>query len=311
MTGPISHRRPDATDLAAAIAAARDRVAQAGREFGSQAQLRSDLEDWADCDLGRWMLCHGGWNAHWTRYCVDYPRRIAAGGAPVENPVELFFLTRAPAIVATQQRSVIFEEVLAELVGDGARAMSVPCGAMDDLLRLPGAQRAAALIGVDLDPAALSLAAENADTRQLATDTILAQGDAWDLTSAVVQRGSAQDFQRNLAAGLDLVTSNGLNIYVDRPDRVTALYASFRSVLRPGGQLVVSALTPPSEWQLTGLDRDDLIRARGLMLINDVMWSNLRPAEVTITQLADAGLEVVEVRADARAVFPTFIARAV
>jgi hypothetical protein len=47
------------------------------------------------------------------------------------------------------------------------------------------------------------------------------------------------------------------------------------------------------------------------MLINDVMWSNLRPAHLTIAQLAEAGLEVVEVHHDARRVFPTFHARAV
>ncbi len=311
MTSPISHSRSDYPDLAAAITAALNRVAQAGPEYGSAEQLRSDLDTWAECDLGRWMLCHGGWNAYWTRYCVDYPRRGATGTLAATNPVEHFFLTRAPAIVATQQRSVIFADLLSGLVGDGDRVLSVPCGAMDDLLRLPRADAAAAVIGVDLDPAALSLAAENAAARGLAAGTILALGDAWDLPAAVPERGSVDEYRRHLGAGLDVVTSNGLNIYVEQSDRVRALYASFRSVLRPGGHLVVSALTPPSEWELAGADREDLVRARGLMLINDVMWSNLRPAEVTIAQLAEVGLEVVEVLNDARRVFPTFLARAV
>ena len=311
MTGPISHSRSEDADLAVAIAAARDRVAQAGPEFGSAEQLRSDLDTWAECDLGRWMLCHGGWNAYWTRYCVDYPRRRAAGASAATNPVEEFFLTRAPAIVATQQRSVIFADLLSDLVGEGVRAMSVPCGAMDELLRLPRADAAATVIGVDLDPAALSLAAENAAVRGLAVGTILALGDAWDLPAAVPECGSVDEYRRHLGVGLDVVTSNGLNIYVAQSDRVRALYASFRSVLRPGGHLVVSALTPPSEWDLTGVDREDLVRARGLMLINDVMWSNLRPADLTIAQLAEVGLEVVEVHHDARRVFPTFHARAV
>jgi SAM-dependent methyltransferase len=311
VTNPISHRRSDDADLAAAVARARRRVAVAGREFGSPRQLDSDLDAWADCELGKWMLCHGGWNAFWTRYCVDYPRRVAAGEPPPDNPVELFFLTRAPAIVATQQRSEILADVLAELVRDGDRIVSVPCGAMDDLLRLPRANCAETIMGVDLDPEALSLAAETAAERGLSGRTILALGDAWDLPAALPQRALVDEYRHELAAGLDLVTSNGLNIYVGEDDRVRALYKSFRSVLRPGGHLVVSALTPPSAWELTGLNHDDLIRARGLMLINDVMWSNLRPVEVTIAQLADAGLEVVEVRPDARRVFPTFVARAV
>lgn len=307
MAGLISHDRGGDSDLAAAVAAATARIEAAGPQYGDRAQLLSDLDTWQQCDLGRWMLQHGGWNAYWTRYCISYG---APGAATTSNPVEEFFLTRAPAIVATRQRSRIFAGILASLVTPGSTALSVPCGLMDDLLRLPDAPRAGLLIGVDLDAEAITEAADNAtDTAPLAP-VVLAVGDAWRLDTADVVVGQPERFRETMDGGVDVVTSNGLNIYVADESAVVALYRSLRATLRPGGTLVVSALTPPSEWDMTGVDPADLIRARGLMLINDVMWANYRPAGVTEAQLHAAGFEAVEVHHDERRVFPTFVARA-
>ncbi len=309
MSSVISHGHGDG-DLVAAVAAAEERVRRAGPEYGSQEQLLTDLAVWQRCALGRWMLINGGWNGEWTRYCVTYPQRVSAGEAETDNEVERFFLTQAPAVVATQQRAVIFSVVLSALL-TGAVAMSVPCGLMDDLLGCTGALDARALIGVDLDQDSLELARESASTRGLLDRTVLARSDAWDLTAGTVIQGSPGFYHDSMAGGVDVITSNGLNIYVDDDAKVVDLYASFRAALRPGGHLVVSALTPPAEWESSHVDIDVLRRARGLMLINDVKWSNLRPMQKTIDQLADARLEVIDVHRDRIGAFPTFLARAV
>ncbi len=309
MSSVISHGHGD-LDLVAAVAAAEARIRRAGPEYGSRAQLLADLAEWQRCALGRWMLINGGWNGEWTRYCVTYPQRVSAGEAEPDNEVERFFLTQAPAVVATQQRAVLFSTVLSPLL-PGAIAMSVPCGVMDDLLGSAGAFEAQALIGVDLDQDSLELAREAASARGLLDKTVLARSDAWDLSAGTVIVGSPGVYRDSAAGGVDVMTSNGLNIYVADEAKVVELYASFRTALRPGGHLIVSALTPPAEWESADVDIDVLRRARGLMLINDVKWSNLRPLQTTIEQLAAAGLEVIDVHRDRIGAFPTFLARAV
>lgn len=304
-SGLISHASGPSGDLAAAVAAAEQRISAAGPEHGDLAALRRDLAVWQECELGRWMLCNGGWDAYWTQYCIGYDATSAS-----DNEVEHFFLTRAPAIRATRERSAIFTGVLAELVTPGSVALSAPCGLMDDLLQLPVGDRAAALLGVDLDPAAVAGATENARQRSLLAQCLFAQGDAWDLLSADVVVGDAARYRELLSAGVDVMTSNGLNIYVPDDTRVADLYRSWRGCLRTGGHLVVSALTPPEEWDLSDVPPKDLERARGLMLINGVMWANYRSRATTVEQLAGAGFEVESVLPDSRGVFPTFVARA-
>lgn len=257
------------------------------------------------CEFGRWMLLHGGWNAYWTRYVIDYEPPAEPAEA---NPVELMFLTRASAIIATRQRAAIFQEVIGAFIESGTVAMSVGCGFMDELLRVPNAGQAAHLIGVDLDPEALTGAVQTAAEQGLAELCLFAEGDAWDLPGAYVVHGEPGTYQELVAGGVDLVTSNGLNVYVVDDAQTTALYKSFRSAMRPGGMLVVSAVVPPEEWDFTGVDREESRRLRGLMLICDVMWSNYRSEAVTRAQLETAGFEVGEVRWDSRRIYPTFLA---
>ncbi len=282
------------------------RINEAGHEFGTREQLLADLAVWEQCDLGRWMLLNGGWDATWTRYCITYDRSAAD---PDTNEVEHFFLTQAPAIAATRQRAGIFRSLLSEMVSPGTTAMSVPCGLMDDLLTLP--QTGDLLVGVDLDPAAVAGATANAADQWISAHCVFAVGDAWNLADAQVASGSAHAYRTAVAGGVDVLASNGLNIYVPSDARVVELYRSFRRALRIDGTLIVSALTPPGQWAASDLPRDVSMRARGLMLINDVMWSNYRPVEVTIAQLHAAGLQVRDVLFDDRRIFPTFVATAV
>lgn len=301
----ISHRHGTDADLAAAISGARARIAAADRRFGTREQLLADLEVFSQCDFGRWMLIHGGWDAYWTRYVLDY---VPPADPAEANSVELFFLTRGSGIIATRERAAIFNEVINELLVPGTVAMSVGCGYMDELLRVPNAGRAARLVGVDLDPEALTGAAQTAAEQGLAELCLFAEGDAWDLPSAEVTIGDQATYQQLVTGGIDLITSNGLNVYVEDDDATTALYRSFRRAMRPGGTLVVSAITPPEDWDFTGVDREESRRLRGLMLICDVMWSHYRSEATTRAELAEAGFEVADVRWDTRRIYPTFLA---
>lgn len=312
----ISHERPDPADLEAAVQAAAARAAQAGPEFGSREQLLADLELWAKCELGAWMLTHGGWNGYWTQYCVTYPQRLAAGEAPPDNEVERFFLTSAPAVRATQQRARHFQALLDELVPPAAVAMSLPCGAMADLLAVPdvahgpGAPAAPVLVGADLDPQSLDLAWDATLARGRDHRTVLLQGDAWVPESAQVRHGAPGLLPDGPVGRVDVLTSNGLNIYVPEDARVVELYRSFRRLVRPGGHLVTSALTPATQWDEAAVDPADAQRSRGLLMLSNVMWANMRPAELTVAQLRDAGFEVLDIRYDDLRAFPTFLARA-
>lgn len=301
----LSHKGNPNDDLADAVAAARARIEAAGPQYGGREQLLADLEVWQRCDLGRWMLVHGGWNASWTRYCVGYDP-----AAPSANTVEHFFLSQSPAVVATRQRSRIFAEVLGDLVGPGTVAMSVPCGLMDALIRLPSAAAAEVLIGLDLDAEALAGAAGNAAESGLG-NVCLARGDAWEPQSAQVVTGDPAVYARGIAGGVDVLTSNGLNIYVTDDADVVELYRGYRRVLRRGGTAVISAVTTQDEWDLSDVPKADSRRALGLTLINNVQWTNYRSVDLTSAQLTAAGFEVTEVRFDERRIFPTFIATAV
>lgn len=304
----LSHGRTDSDQLAQAVQAAYSRIESAGSAFDRDAMI-ADLELWQQSEFGQWMLCNGGWNGYWTRYAVSYPVRRANGEPAPANDAERFFLEKAPGIVGTQQRFQHFQDVLGSLVIDGSVAVSVPCGVMDDLLTLPDLPDTATLIGLDLDADSLDLAWQTATEAGRQSQVTLGQADAWDLPGAVAIHGEAAAFGL-LAGRADVLTSNGLNIYVAQDERVVELYRSFRRALKPGGVLVTSALTPPKQWSLTGMDPADLKRAQGLLLINGVGWANYRTVEATRQQLEAAGFDVAEVRPDNYWIYPTFVARA-
>ena len=311
MSELISHSGAQSHELEDAIRAARARINDAPTELGSDDELNAELDLWAQCELGRWMLVNQGWDAFWTRYCISYPDRVAAGEAEPDNEAERFFLSRSVQVVATQQRFRHFSRLLAKYVRPGSSALSVPCGVMDDLLLTPGAAGAHWLVGADLDPRSIQLAAENARDQGLTDKVVLVEADAWSLDQPTAISGDAAAFAELCATGFDVVTSNGLNIYVPDDDEVIRLYQSWRNLTKRGGHLIVSALTPMPDWDLATVDPDDLLRTKRLSFINDVKWANPRTADCTVEQLRSVGFEVLETHYDAARAFPTFLAVAV
>lgn len=244
-------------------------------------------------ELGRFLLKNKGLNGYWTAYVILHGPKIK-GLSPLEN----WILHSSPVVKATRERFRIFQQKLQSLLKDGATLMSLPCGAMDDLLRL-NYERASFvhLIGVDLDESSLDLAEENASDRGFSSVDLIHR-DAWQL---------------GLHETCDVLTSNGLNVYEPDDAKVVELYRQFYEALKPGGILITSFLTPPpalskkSTWK--NYDAEAIKKQKALF--GDIMqigWQTFRTEAQTRTQLEEAGFDVLEVTYDSQGVFPTVVA---
>ncbi|MCC4620061.1 class I SAM-dependent methyltransferase [Xanthomonas cassavae CFBP 4642] len=249
--------------------------------------------------LGRFLLVSRGLNAEWTHQMVTHPSGSLAKESTPALQYALF--ESMPSLLATRERFGIFRQQLQALLRPGIVLASIPCGWMGELLLLdyrqcPGVR----LIGVDLDPEALEGARRLASQHGLEGQLSLQLDDAW---------------APGEAASVDVLTSNGLNIYEPDEERVVALYGRFYDRLRPGGTLVTSALTPPpglspeSPWNLDAIDAEGL-RLQTLVLAEIVQVAiSFRTHAQTREQLERAGFVDVRFIDDSTCAFPTVIAR--
>ncbi|MGW7386853.1 SAM-dependent methyltransferase [Streptomyces sp. NPDC054794] len=238
-------------------------------------------------ELGRFLLHNGGLNGYWTSYVFGLrPQNPAA------TPLERWLLTRS-LLPGIRERFGRFQAAIAASVRDGAVLASVPCGLMDDLLQQDySGMTDVRLIGVDIDPESVDLARKNAAERGLADLCEFQVGDAWEL---------------GLDAEVDLLTSNGLNMYEADPERLMELYRGFARALRPGGRLLVSFIPrppappwaeggQPGSWAKYGIEDADL--RRDIAIFGDILqpkYLNFTSEEEIRDQLSRAGLTVAAV----------------
>lgn len=259
------------------------------------ARLRAELGAF---ELGRFLLANLGLNGHWTSYVLLFPERgrhsqLSSDGTPLTE-LEDWFLNRCPILLATQERFRLFRELTQPLVRAGMKLASLPSGLMDDLLTLdytqtPGVE----LTAVDLDAETLREARANHQRLNPGVPAAFEQRDAWQL--GVTERW-------------DLLTSNGLNIYVQDDDLCTAFYRGICGALRPDGVFILSFITPPEQWRPYRASDLELQR----LLFQEAMparWNCFREECTTRDQLAAAGFEVLTVRYDAQRMFPAVVAR--
>lgn len=253
------------------------------------------LQQMTDFELGRFLLMNGGINGYWTAYWL-----IHGPQKDLTKPLEYWLINKAPSFMASRERAAIFKHETQARLKDGMCLASVPCGLMDDLLRLDYTNAPSArLFGYDLDEASLSLAKANAAYHGLSQTASFHCLDAWKLP---------QD------ASFDLLTSNGLNFYVPEDSAVITLYKTFFGALKPGGILITSFLTPPppldpnSKWQLeTPSDMQ-----KQMAIFKDLMsakWTGLRSEALSRKQLEEAGFVIEDVLYDSQGLFPTVIAK--
>lgn len=282
-----------------------ERIKQEGdKSYVTVKQQLKLLEQLNQFDFGRFLLRHQGINGYWTHYMLTHPW---FGGKTGKNnrgesltELESFLLNKAPTVLATQQRFEFFLRENQKKVANGANLACIPCGMMGELLYLDFKRiNNIQLTGVDYDAAALQDAQVLAEKQHLKKFVKLIQGDAWQL-----------DFNDEF----DLISSNGLNIYEPKDEKVTALYQRFYKALKPGGKLVTSFLTYPPhltntcEWDMSKVNYADLLLQKIILIdIVKAKFQCFRSSEQTEEQLESVGFSDIQFLYDDARLFPTVL----
>ena len=249
-------------------------------------------------ELGRFLLSNLGLNGYWTSYVLLHPKqgrqtRLSSDGTPLTE-LEAWLLDCCPIILATQERFQTFRELTQPRISSGMRIASIPSGLMDDLLTLTYSDTTnIEVTAVDLDPSSLEYARLAYQGSGLKIKVNFEERDAWNL-------GSTERW--------DLITSNGLNIYVEDDQRCEEFYKSIATSLRPNGVFILSFITPPEHWRPYNVE--DLAFQR--FLFNEalpVKWQSMRDETTTKAQLSKAGFEVLSVVYDNQRMFPAVLAK--
>lgn len=178
------------------------------------------LKQLYEFDLGNFLFKNKGLNGYWTSYII-----LHAPQRKLDHPLENWIIHEAPTVKATQERFKIFNHQLQKHLKSNMNLASIPCGLMDDLLRLDFSNvENIKLIGIDLDEHSLTLAHENAANLGKNVMTSFLKKDAWNL---------------NIQERYDVLTSNGLNIYEPDDQKVVALYRQFLFLYSPLGNRIL------------------------------------------------------------------------
>lgn len=288
----ISHELGSEVDVKAIEKRLEENIDSLALPFLREKEL---LKQYVDSELGRYVLKNRGLNGYWTS------RIILEEHHPKEkNELEELIYNKSPVVLATRERFYIFLEEVQKRVQSNMHFASLPCGLMDDLLRIDysGVENVS-LEGIDLDEESLDLARENANHFGLEKQCAFLKKDGWHL---------------GIENKYDLLISNGLNIYVKEDDKVIELYKQFFVALKPGGELITSFLTPPptvseeSAWRDFNMEHV-MIQKALFVDIAQTAWSSFRTEAQTRAQLEEAGFEVENVIYDRQGMFPSIIAR--
>ncbi len=263
------------------------------------------LDDLSSFPLGRFFIERKGADGFWTDYIINHPQVGAITGLNSQglpfSPVEKFILEKSPLTLATRERFSIFQTHTQKFLKKDMKIASIPCGVMRDLLSLDYSQISSiSIFGIDLDAKSLRLAKELALQSSLADHVQLLEKDAWNLP-----------FNNQI----DLITSNGLNVYVSEEKKRIQLYQGFHRALKKRGALIIGALTYPpgyqkqSEWILDKIPPKDLLMEK--IIFQDVLgckWRNFSTLNELCKNFYSVGFTNVQVISDQYCIFPTVIA---
>ncbi len=258
-------------------------------------QALAMLKKLSEFELGRFLLTNKGLSGYWTSYVIRQ-----ALDKDLANDIEHWIVHESPVVVATRERSKHFQTVLQSFLKSGMSIASVPCGIMDDLVFLDYEDiDDIKLFGIDLDADSLKHAKQNAQGLLARKNVTVhfSERDAWNL---------------GVDGQLDIIVSNGLNIYEPDVSRVRKLFAQFYKALKPGGTLVTSFLTPPpvlspeSPWK--NFDGDNLAQQKVLFAeVIGVGWQSYRTEAEARADFEDVGFVVDKIIYDHQCMFPTII----
>lgn len=263
------------------------------------------LNDLCSFPLGRFLIERKGADAFWTDYIINHPQTgeitgVNSEGSPF-SPIEKFILEKCPLTLATRERFKIFQSCAQKRLINHSSIASIPCGIMRDLLTLDYSNISSiSIMGIDLDQNSLRLAKQLAIENSLENHIKFFQQDAWHLP-----------FKNEI----DLITSNGLNVYVSEEKKVKQLYQGFFQALKKEGVLVVGVLTYPpdypdkSEWILEKIPHHNFLMEK--ILYEDILgckWRNFCTSDEIYEDFYAVGFKDVQIIFDQYHIFPTVIA---
>lgn len=260
------------------------------------AETKELLQSLMGFELGRFLLRNKGLNGYWTSYVIKQRK------SPSDHPLENWILQKS-LMPLLRERFITFKRLLQERLISNMTLGSVPCGLMDDLLELDYSKvQNINLVGMDADLESLSFAHESAKLKGLEEQCSFIQKDAWEL-------GIKEEF--------DVLTSNGLNMYVSDPKRLVELYKQFNLSLKPGGTLLISFLPPPPDdsdpnysVDSFGISKEDFIKERAIMHdIIGINYLNFCSEQQMREQLLAAGFLIEGVIYNKQGVIPIAVAK--
>ena len=178
------------------------------------------------------------------------------------------------------------------------KVASIPCGLGDDLITLSSNSENVEIYGIGLDSDSLEKAIwnyQNCNNHYTYNSFTLktAQKNAFGL----------EDYENKF----DIITSNGLNIYVSNDYEVVELYKSFHKSLQTNGLFLTSHIIPPSD---EVFHDENFLKAR--IILNEVIevkWNNPRNVETIVQQLDAAGFDIITIEFDNNQLYPSFLCK--
>jgi SAM-dependent methyltransferase len=259
------------------------------------------VEDLASFPLGQYILVNKGSNGLWTDYLISPQEYVKEGMQPTYSLIENFLLFYSPTVIAQREIFKLSKKVANNLLEDGKKFASIPCGLMRDLLTLDFKQHInVSLVGIDADPESIILATELAFKLNVQNVSFF-EKDAWNL-----------DFDNEF----HFINSIGLNVYEPDREAVIELYRQLHKALKPNGILFTCVLTwPPyfnkshSEWKINKIPKFCL-RLEELIFkeILDLKFLNFRKLNEIESDFKKAGFSKVEIYQDSLCVYPAVLA---
>jgi 2-polyprenyl-3-methyl-5-hydroxy-6-metoxy-1,4-benzoquinol methylase len=247
-------------------------------------------------ELGRFLLSNLGLNGHWTNYILRYPALgkhtgLSSDGTSITG-LEKWILEECPILLATQERFDHFKTLTQSVLSSEMHLASIPCGLMNDLFSLNYDNlNDIQVTGVDLDDESLVLVQSENKPDPIVANFL--NRNAWNL---------------EIENRFDLLSSNGLNIYVENDLDCIALYREFAKSLKKEGYLVMSFITPANEW--IPLSNENLDFQRFLFTqVVPVSWQCMRTEDEISAQLQLAGFKILNIIYDRQCMFPSVLAQ--
>lgn len=285
------------SDFQHVYAQCRSRLISEGEKSLSTLKEQLDiLDQLAEFPLGRFILENKGLNGYWTDYTLRPPKNASF------TPLEKFYLEKAPGVIASRESYYISQAIMQENLKNGIAIASLPSGVMSNVLTLDFSNiQKMRLVGIDLDFESLVYANQLAEERKLQNYLELRQHDAWKFEEE---------------ARYDMISSHGLNLYIDDEEELISLFTKCHAALKPGGLYISSFLTPSpfeskdSPWDMSKVNQEDLRYQRVIFEdVAKVKWRHFYTYEQTANQLTKAGFTSIELVPDSAQIRPVVVAQ--